>query len=83
MNFLREVFSEDGEGSASRVMMLFHFFAGTAWVSFHLWKGDGAGHHPIPDLGGVTTFVIAPYAINKAHAGIASVADALRRTPSS
>jgi hypothetical protein len=76
MSFLREVFSEDGQGSASRVMMAFHALVGALavlHVSIH--------HHAIPDaatMAGVTGFVSAPYAINKFAAGAASLAEAIR-----
>ena len=74
MAFFREVFSEDdGQGSASRIIMLVHALAGIGWVSFFVWKGDGHGAHNLPDavtFSGVTAFVTAPYAINKLHAAV-------------
>jgi hypothetical protein len=83
ISFLRSTFSEaDGTGSASRIMMLLHFFAGASWVSFHLWKGDGAGHHPIPDLTGVTTFVCAPYGVNKIASTITAFSGPPKPPPS-
>ena len=72
MSFLREVFSESKEGSASRVMMLIHGLAGIVWVT-HVVIHE----HKIPDaatLSGVTAFAAAPYAINKFQAGVAAIA---------
>lgn len=68
MSFLREVFSDGGQGSASRVMMGFHAFVGAA----------GFGHvvyhtHAIPDavtMAGLTAFVTAPYALNALHKAV-------------
>lgn len=76
MSFFREVFSEDGEGSASRVMMLVHGLAGIGWITHVVVHS-----HTVPDaatLAGVTAFSSAPYAINKFHAGVASIAEAIR-----
>jgi hypothetical protein len=72
MSFLREVFSEEGQGSASRVMMALHACAGIGFVSFHLFK-----NHVMPDFSGVTLFVTAPYAINK----LGSAADSFAARP--
>ncbi len=72
MSFLREAFSEDGEGSASRVMMGLHAIAGVAFIGHVVMH-----NHAIPDamtMGGLTAFVIAPYAVNKAHAAISAFA---------
>ncbi len=62
MSFLREVFSDGGSASASRLLMAYHALIGTAWVSFIVWK-----NHALPDavtLAGITAFVVAPYGIN-------------------
>lgn len=69
MNFLKAVFSESGEGSAARVMMAFHAVVGSVWVFHHLVHG-----HPLAEVPwtGVTSFVCAPYAINKAQSAIAA-----------
>lgn len=62
MSFLREVFSDGGQGSASRVMMGLHAIAAIAWgthVVVHT--------HAIPDavtMAGLTAWTTAPYAIN-------------------
>jgi hypothetical protein len=72
VSFLREVFSEEGQGSASRVMMALHAIAGISFVVVHLMKN---GH--LPDFSGVTLFVTAPYAINK----LGSAADSFAARP--
>jgi hypothetical protein len=71
MSFLREAFSDGGEGSASRLMMGFHALVGAA----------GFGHvvihtHALPDamtMAGLTAFVTAPYAINAVHRAIDAI----------
>ncbi len=69
VTFLREVFSENGEGSASRVMMALHALAGISFVGLFFWK-----QHVLPEFSGVTLFVTAPYAINKLGSAVASFA---------
>jgi hypothetical protein len=70
MGFFREVFSEDGQGSASRVMMGLHALVGSAAFLYLVHK-----NHAVPEnLGLVTAFVVAPYALNKAS----DIAAALR-----
>lgn len=70
MSFLREVFSDGGQGSASRVMMAFHGVIGGACllhVAFHT--------HALPDavsVAGITGFVTAPYALNAAKNAISA-----------
>ena len=74
MSFLRECFSEDGQGSASRLMMGFHALIGSIGflhVVFH--------NHALPDavtLAGLTAFVTAPYAVNALHLAVNSVSRA-------
>lgn len=70
MSWLREVFSEDGQGSFSRVAAAFHTSAVLGWgfqfVHFH---------HVIPDpvtLTAMSAFAVAPYAANKAAGAISS-----------
>ena len=50
--FLREVFSDDGQGSFSRVSEGVIVLAVVSWVSFVVWK-----NHAIPDLTGPTMFL--------------------------
>ena len=63
MSFLREVFSEDGQGSFSRVASGFHTIGVLSWISHFVWI-----HGAIPDsvtmlaLGG---FATVHYAANK------------------
>lgn len=67
--FLREVFSENGVGSFSRVASGLHMVAGITWISHVVWHS-----HALPDigaLGGVTAFVASPYAANKISNAIA------------
>jgi hypothetical protein len=61
--FLREVFSEEGQGSFSRVASGLHVVAGLAWVSHFVWHT-----HVLPDaatMAGLSAFVVAPYGANK------------------
>lgn len=64
-SFLREVFSEDGEGSYSRCAAGAIVAATIAWVSHVVWK-TGA----LPDLTGPSAFIVttvtAHYGVNKA-----------------
>jgi hypothetical protein len=67
MTFWREVFSENGSGSSSRVLMGIHALAGIAWVSYHVVAVPG---HPLPDAAtmmGIGGFVSLPYGINAAR----------------
>lgn len=61
--FWREVFSEGGQGSFSRVASGFHTIGALAWISHYV-----VHTHALPDaltLGGLASFVIAPYGANK------------------
>ena len=85
MSFLREVFSEDNQGSASRVMMAVHAIAGVGWISYAVHK-TGARLSSLSDfaalagfIAAVTAFVVAPYAINK----LGSAADSFAARPKS
>lgn len=72
MNFWREAFSDNGTASASRLLMAYHAFIGSLWVSFICWKT-----HALPDpmtLGAITAFVTAPYAVNAFKGAITSFA---------
>jgi len=71
-SFLREVFSDNGQGSASRVMMGFHALVGGAAI-LHVV----AHTHALPDavsMAGVTAFVVAPYSLNVAKSVMTSFA---------
>jgi hypothetical protein len=71
-SFLREVFSEDGQGSASRVLMVLHAVAAVVWGSHVVYHT-----HALPDavsLAGVTAFTVAPYAVNKMHSAVTAFA---------
>ena len=64
MSFLREVFSDGGQGSASRVMMFLHGLVGGGAI-IHVVHHT----HALPDavsVAGITGFVTAPYALNVA-----------------
>ena len=68
MSFLREVFSDGGSGSASRVMMAFHGIIGGAAISHVVYHT-----HALPDavsVAGITAFVTAPYALNALHKAV-------------
>lgn len=69
MSFLREAFSEDdGRGSASRLMMAVHAIFVGVWGTVFVHHT-----HTIPDavtMAGLTSFVTAPYAMNKIHAAV-------------
>jgi hypothetical protein len=68
MSFLREVFSDGGQGSASRVMMAFHAAVGAGAIGHVVYHT-----HAIPDavtMAGVTAFVTAPYALNALHKAV-------------
>jgi len=72
MSFLREVFSEDGQGSFSRVASGFHVAAALGWITHVVWHT-----HALPDpaaLAAIAGFVVAPYGANK-------LAGALSRSP--
>jgi len=70
MSFLREVFSDGGQGSASRVMMGFHALIGGGSVLHVVYHT-----HALPDavsMAGITAFVVAPYGLNVAKNAISS-----------
>jgi hypothetical protein len=71
MSFIREVFSDGGTGSASRVMMAFHAMIGAGAI------GTVVHHsHAIPDavtMAGLTAFVTAPYALNALHKAVGAI----------
>ncbi len=74
MNFLREVFSDGGQGSASRILMAYHAIIGSAWVCYFMYKSPT---HALPDavtLAGITAFVTAPYAVNALKGAVTSFA---------
>lgn len=69
--FLKDVFSESGAGSASRVMMALHAVAGIGFVAHHLAHGHALAEVP---WAGLTTFVATPYALNQGKSMIAAFA---------
>lgn len=64
MAFFKEVFSENGQGSFSRVASGFHTIAMLAWGTHFCWLNHGAIPDPLT-LTAMGTFAIAPYASNK------------------
>jgi hypothetical protein len=72
LNFLKSVFSEEGEGSYSRVSAGCIVLATLGWVTHVVWKT-----HQIPDLTGATAFLtsgtFASYGVNKASSIIDSI----------
>jgi hypothetical protein len=70
MSFLREVFSDGGQGSASRVLTIPHVLVACASVAYVVYKT-----HVIPDavtLGGLGTFATVHYLVNAAKNTISS-----------
>jgi hypothetical protein len=69
MGFLREVFSDSGTGSASRVMTAVHVITACGclgYVTYH--------NHAVPDVlttGGLGAFATVHYAVNAAKNAIA------------
>jgi hypothetical protein len=80
MSWLREVFSEDGQGSFSRVAAAFHTSSVLAWGFQYVHF-----HHIIPDpvtLTALSAFAVAPYAANKAASAISSLSNRTSVDPS-
>ena len=70
MSWLREAFSENGQGSASRLMFFLHSCASLGWGTHFV-----VHTHTIPDaatLAGLAAFAVAPYASNKMASAISS-----------
>lgn len=70
MSFWREVFSEGGQGSFSRVASGFHTAGALAWISHFVMHT-----HSLPDattLTGLAAFVISPYGASKVSGAISS-----------
>jgi hypothetical protein len=68
MSFIREVFSDGGSGSASRVMTCVHTLTGCACLGYVVHKTG-----VIPDavtLGGLGAFSCVHYAVNAAKNAI-------------
>lgn len=70
MDFWKSVFSEDGQGSSSRILTVFTTAAAIACL-LHVVLHN----HVIPDavtMGGLGVFAVAPYGVNQARGAIAS-----------
>ena len=71
LKFFREVFSEDGQGSFSRVAQGSIVLGVIVWVTYLVLK-----NHALPDLGGPSLFIgtgaAGHYGINKASDIIAA-----------
>lgn len=70
MSFLREVFSENGQGSASRIMMFLNTIGVLAWATMYV-----KAHLAIPDpatLAALGVFATMPYAANKTASAVSS-----------
>jgi hypothetical protein len=64
MTFWREVFSDNGTPSASRILMLVHSLGAIALMGNFSYHSHGA----IPDLGTITAlggWATAPYIVNR------------------
>lgn len=59
------MFSENGEGSSTRVFTGFLIFAATAWISFLVFV-----NHAIPDITGIIGLIGVLYGINKAASAV-------------
>lgn len=71
MSFWREVFSESGSPSFSRVATGALVFGGLAWVTIILLR---TGALP-SDLPALALFITSPYTINRAGAAVQSIKD--------
>jgi hypothetical protein len=67
-NFLRELFSESGTASFSRLGTFVALISGCIWVSRIVWK-TGA----LPGLEGLTLFIGTLYGLGKAGETVARV----------
>jgi len=70
MSWLREVFSEDGQGSFSRLASGFHTVGALGWITHFV-----VHTHTLPDPGtvaGLAAFVTAPYASGKISSAISA-----------
>jgi hypothetical protein len=70
MGWVRQVFSENGQGSWSRVQSAMHMVGCMGWVTHFV-----VHTHTLPDamtLTGLTAFVTAPYAAGKAAGALST-----------
>jgi len=67
-NFLRELFSESGQASFSRVGTFLALISACVWVSRLVWKAGA-----LPDLGGLTFFIASLYGLGKAGETVAKM----------
>lgn len=70
MAFIREVFSEGGIGSFSRVASAFHTVAALSWITHFVMHT-----HTLPDAATVTglaAFTTSPYAASKISNAVSS-----------
>jgi hypothetical protein len=69
MQFLRQVFSESGTASFSRLSSFLALGAACAWVTKIVWTT-----HQLPDLQGLVLFIATLYGLGKAGETIQRVA---------
>jgi hypothetical protein len=70
INFIKNVFSEDGQGSYSRVFSGLITFSVLSWITFVVYK-----IHLIPDLSGATMFLASAVGV---HYGVNKVNDMIK-----
>ena len=66
--YLRQLFSESGEASFSRVGSFLALISSLAWLSYIVWKT-----HAVPGVEGLTVFISSLYALGKAGETIQKV----------
>ena len=69
--FLKGVFSDNGQPSSGRVMMLLHFLLGGSWGT-HVVVHNHSMLDPV-SLAALTGFITAPYALTAAKATAMSI----------
>jgi hypothetical protein len=69
MNFIRQLFSESGEASFSRISSFLALTAACGWVSKIVWTT-----HQLPHLEGLALFIATFYGVGKTGETIQRVA---------
>jgi len=61
MSWIKQIFSESGEGSFSRLGAFVALAFSCAWISFIVWRMN-----VLPPLDGITLFIATLYGLGKA-----------------